>query len=43
MSDKANVYFTDFRATYSENLLQKLQRLLKAAGMGGLKAFGNIQ
>ncbi|MCL1921679.1 MAG: DUF362 domain-containing protein [Kiritimatiellaeota bacterium] len=36
MSDTANVYFTDFRATYSENLLQKLQRLIKAAGMGGL-------
>jgi len=36
MSDKAKVYFTDFRATYSENLLQKLQRLLKTAGMGDL-------
>ena len=36
MSDKANVYFTDFRATYSENLLQKLQRLMKTAGMGDL-------
>jgi len=36
MSDKANVFFTDFRATYSENLLQKLQRLIKTAGMGEL-------
>ena len=36
MSDKANVYFADFRATYSENLLQKLQRLIKTAGMGDL-------
>ena len=29
----AKVYFTDFRATGSENLLQKLKRLLKAAGI----------
>ena len=36
MSDKANVYFTDFRTTHSESLLQKLQRLLKTAGMGDL-------
>ena len=41
MSDKANVYFADFRATYSENLLQKLQRLIKTAGMGELPFDGN--
>lgn len=29
---KAMVYFTDFHATGSENLLQKLRRLMKAAG-----------
>ena len=40
MSDKARVYFTDFRATYSENLLQKLQRLIKTAGMGDLPLAG---
>ena len=32
----SNVYFTDFRATYSENLLQKLARLIDTAGMGTL-------
>ena len=32
MSSK--VYFADFRATYHENLQQKLTRLLKTAGMG---------
>ncbi len=30
--DKANVYFTSFKATEHENLLQKLHRLMKSAG-----------
>lgn len=30
--EKANVYFTDFKATGHENLLQKLHRLMKTAG-----------
>lgn len=30
----ADVYFTDFRTTVSENILQKLRRLLTRAGMG---------
>lgn len=30
--DKANVYFTTFKATEHENLLQKLHRLMKTAG-----------
>lgn len=30
---KSQVYFTDFKATYSENLLQKLHRLMKKAGV----------
>ena len=30
----SKVYFADFRATYHENLQQKLTRLLKTAGMG---------
>lgn len=30
--EKAKVYFTDFRATGRENLLQKLHRLMKQAG-----------
>lgn len=32
--EKAKVYFADFRATFHENLQQKLTRLLTAAGMG---------
>jgi len=32
----SKVYFTDFRASYSENLLQKLTRLMKTAGMDKL-------
>ncbi len=32
----SKVYFTDFRATYSENLQQKLTRLMKTAGMGDI-------
>lgn len=30
---KSTVYFTSFKATYTENLLQKLARLIDAAGM----------
>lgn len=30
---KSQVYFTDFKATYNENLLQKLHRLMKKAGV----------
>ncbi len=30
----SKVYFADFRATYHENLQQKLTRLMKTAGMG---------
>lgn len=30
---QSNVYFTNFRTTYQENLLQKLERLVKKAGM----------
>ena len=29
----SKVYFTNFRATFTENLLQKLARLVKKAGM----------
>lgn len=36
----ADVYFTDFRATFSENLLQKLHRLLDSAGMGTIDFSG---
>ncbi|WP_283674407.1 DUF362 domain-containing protein [Butyricicoccus sp. Marseille-Q5471] len=32
--EHSKVYFCDFRATYHENLQQKLTRLLKSAGMG---------
>ena len=34
--EKAKVYFTDFRATFTENLLQKLARLMATAGMDNL-------
>lgn len=30
--EKSKVYYTDFRASYRENLLQKLHRLMKTAG-----------
>lgn len=30
--EKSNVYFTSFKATGNENLLQKLHRLMKTAG-----------
>lgn len=32
----SKVYYADFRATYHENLQQKLTRLLKTAGMGDI-------
>ena len=32
----SKVYFADFRATYEENLLQKLTRLIDTAGLGTL-------
>ncbi|MCQ2241929.1 DUF362 domain-containing protein [Treponema sp.] len=32
MSEKSQVYFTNFKATGSENLLKKLHRLMKTAG-----------
>lgn len=31
--DKSKVYFTSFKATFTENLLQKLTRLIRTAGM----------
>ena len=30
---KSDVYFTNFRTTMTENLLQKIQRLIKKAGI----------
>ncbi len=32
----SKVYFTTFKATENENLLMKLNRLLKTAGMGDI-------
>lgn len=34
--EKSNVYFTTFKTTGSENLLQKLHRLMKQAGFEGI-------
>lgn len=34
--EKSKVYFTSFKTTQSENLLQKLKRLIKTAGMGNI-------
>lgn len=34
--EKAKVYFTDFRAGFNNNLLQKLDRLIRRAGMGDI-------
>ena len=31
--ERSTVYFTDFHATFEENLLQKLARLVRAAGI----------
>ena len=33
MSEKSKVYFSDFRTSYTMNLLQKLQRLMRKAGV----------
>ena len=33
LMEKAKVYFTDFRATPNQNLLQKLKKLIKTAGI----------
>ena len=33
MSEKSKVYFTDFRAKPGYNLLQKLEKLIKKAGI----------
>ena len=32
----SKVYFTDLRAKNGDNLLQKLQRLIKTAGIGNI-------
>ena len=37
MSEKAKVYFTDFRARPGFNLLQKLQKLIKKQKMTAKK------
>ena len=34
--EKATVYFTDLRAKSGDNLLQKLERLIRTAGIGGI-------
>ena len=34
--EKAKVYYTDFHATARENLLKKLERLVKTAGIGDI-------
>ena len=34
--EKAKVYFTDFHTTFQENLPQKLERLIKTAGIGNI-------
>lgn len=39
--DTSNVYFTSFKATYTENLLQKLARLICTAGMADKIDFEN--
>ena len=40
--EKAKVYYTDFRATPDQNLLQKLHRLLVKAGMTGMDLQGKF-
>ena len=40
--EKAKVYYTDFRATPDQNLLQKLHRLLVKAGMTGMDLEGKF-
>ncbi len=39
--EKSKVYYTSFKATYSENLLQKLNRLIQRAGMTKQISFEN--
>lgn len=34
--EKSKVYFTSFKATFQENLMQKLKRLIKTAGIGDI-------
>lgn len=34
--EKSKVYYTDLRASFTENLPQKLERLIKTAGMGNI-------
>ncbi|MCQ2982411.1 MAG: DUF362 domain-containing protein [Treponemataceae bacterium] len=40
--DKSDVYFANFRATLSENIPQKLQRLMKRAGIGNIDFDGKF-
>ncbi|QTQ11124.1 DUF362 domain-containing protein [Treponema parvum] len=40
--EKAKVYFTDFRTKGSEDLLKKLQRLIKTAGIGNIDFSGKF-
>lgn len=40
--EKSKVYFTNFRTRGSENLLQKLQRLIKTAGIGNIDFNGKF-
>lgn len=39
---KADVYFADFRTTFTESLLQKLTRLIRTAGMGTIDFKGKF-
>ena len=36
--EKSKVYFTNLRTTFDCNLLQKLKKLITAAGIGTLKS-----
>ena len=38
--EQSKVYFTTFKATEHENLLQKLHRLMKTAGFATMRSFG---
>ena len=42
MKEKSAVYFADFRTTYTENLAQKLVRLMKKAGFGSFDLDGKF-
>ena len=37
MNERSPVFFADFRTSYTENLLQKLRRLMKRAGFETLE------